>query len=176
MSTMDEYELDLDAARREANAQPPRIKLGGETFTLPVQLPAAVLDPLFEHKLDDLITILVDLAAEGNPADPDSADLTDLFAKVRERPLILVNLLDAIHEVFRRLIGEEQWPRWRSKNPSIPDYIKVAKFAWSVYGVSLGEALGFGTSSSNGGGTSSRTSVRKALTRAGSGSRLRTQT
>lgn len=174
-TTLDDDVIDLRAGRREATRRPPRVAIGGEIFELPLELPASVLDPLFDGELDGIIAVLVDLVSSADVTNPSKTDLAPLFERIRSNPLVIKEALGAARSVFRNLIGPDDWPRWEQTRPGITDYISLARVAWQRYGVGLGEALGLSSSSGGDGQTSKQTSPAVASMRAASGSKARTR-
>ncbi|MCX5070828.1 hypothetical protein OOJ91_33830 [Micromonospora lupini] len=169
--------IDLDAARREPEPIP--LILMRQEWTLPGELPADVLDPLFDGELDDLIALIVDLLGEegGNGLKSDDVDLGALVKRISTNPQLVSATLRALRSAFEKLLGEEQWQRWIQARPGLGAYLLLAKTAFAEYGVSLGEALGWSSSSTAGGTTSKRTSpaTPRASTRAASGSQRTTR-
>ncbi|MBM0201920.1 hypothetical protein JNW90_01455 [Micromonospora sp. STR1s_5] len=170
--------IDLDASRREPEPIP--LILMRQQWTLPGELPADVLDPLFDGELDDLIALIVDLLGEGNGngLNTDDVDFGALVKRISARPQLVSATLRALRGAFEKLLGEEQWQRWIQARPGLSAYLLLAKAAIAEYGVSLGEALGSSSSSDGDGTTSKPTSpaTPRASTRGGSGSRRTTRT
>ncbi len=163
--------IDLDAAKREA-AYPDGIPvtLGGQTFTLPAELPTDVLTPIVTLNLPDLLKKVLDERDKGGASDEDS--LGELILDILfDRPDLPADLLQAVFDVAAALFGD-QYADFTAKRPSINDYMRLASALMPLYGVSLGEALGSPDSSESGGETSSPTSnSTTASTPAGPGSR-----
>lgn len=71
--------FDLDqarAARREAQGEPPQFTFGGETFTLPIEIPLAVADAFTKSNIDGLEALFGKEQWERFLAhDPTDADL-----------------------------------------------------------------------------------------------------
>ncbi|MGG2460121.1 hypothetical protein ACO0M4_09925 [Streptomyces sp. RGM 3693] len=148
------YALDLDAQRREV--QYPDgipVRLRGEQFLFPAELPAKALDPLLSDDLD-LLGLLRDvLEATENPT---TATIVELIFK---RPHLPRRFINAVYAIHRLLLGDDEYERLEALNPSFPDYVRLTTGLARVYGVDLGKLLGLGSSSENGGETSSSTSA-----------------
>ncbi|MET7808651.1 hypothetical protein [Micromonospora chersina] len=138
--------IDLDAARREALGEPDpiRVILMRQEWKLPAELPAAVLDPLFEGELDDLIALLVDLLGEGDGEglNKDDVDFLALVRRVAAKPQLVSATLRALRGCFEQLLGPEQWQKWLDARPGLNAYLLLGKTAWAEYGVSLGGSIG----------------------------------
>jgi hypothetical protein len=145
--------IDLDAAKREA-AHPEgiTIRLGGEDFTLPSELPVDVFDPLLDENLD-LVGLIREVLA-----DKDSDLTDDVLRIIGERPSLPKQLIGAVKDCFALLFGAEQYAAFTAKRPSIQDYLRLAKALPSLYGVSLGEAFASPASPESDGATQKPTS------------------
>jgi len=79
-------DLDLDAARAaraEARGEPPTITIGGETFTLPVELPMRYVWTLVDGDDIDALKVLFDSQIDRFLAtDPTREDILALVAGV----------------------------------------------------------------------------------------------
>lgn len=170
----DEFVIDLDqerhsrAAAREGRNSPIPIRLGGEQVAvLPVELPLDVFAPL--RDMDEDLTMLlrqimkVYQAQVGNRQQADaavaweSADvIIDLLAA---NPSLPVNVIDTIKNMSINLLTPEGYTALMAKRPSTNDLAALARLAFRLYGVSLGESSSStGSSSESGGATSSTTS------------------
>lgn len=165
--------VDLDAARGEAAGEPIVLILKRKEWTLPPELPASVLDPLFEGELDDLLAMLIEFYGDGD--EQTAVDVTKVLAVLGRNPKLLSTTLRAIRRAFEELLGEEQWRAWLATRPGLADYLTLGRAAWAEYGVGLGEALGFASSSDDGGKTSKPISKAATSTRGGSGTRRGTR-
>ncbi|MFI6686600.1 hypothetical protein [Streptomyces sp. NPDC050485] len=148
------FVIDLDAERREVqypNGIP--VLLRGEQFLFPAELPAASLDPLLSDDLD-LIGLLGDIFAATE--NPTAATVIELAFK---RPKLPRQFVDAIYDIHRSLLGDEEYQRFADLAPSFPDYVRLTIGLAKVYGVDLGKLFGLGGSSANSGETSSPTSA-----------------
>ncbi|MEW1677838.1 hypothetical protein AB0O47_32070 [Streptomyces noursei] len=148
------YALDLDAQRREV--QYPDgipVRLRGEQFLFPAELPAKALDPLLSDDLD-LLGLLRDvLEATENPT---TATIVELVFK---RPRLPRRFIDAVYEIHRILLGEDEFERLEGLSPSLSDFARLTIGLARVYGVDLGKLLGLGSSSETSGETSKPTSA-----------------
>lgn len=132
--------IDLDAAVREAT-YPDGIPVtkGGKTFTLPAELPEAVLDPLLSDDLD-IAGVIADVLKDTRPGEDRSIG-DDVVAVLTARPNLPKDAVLAAKECFAVLFGD-QFEDFCAERPSINDYIRIARAALPLYGVSLGEAFG----------------------------------
>lgn len=138
--------IDLDARSGEAAATPKEFRLGGETFTLPPELPGDVIAPFLAPDLG-----LVELLADAIVNSDDDADLGELvLSQVAKRPALPTGLLSAASEALKVLIGEEQYPTFVAKRPTVPQYMALARGLFSEYGMSLGDFFGSPSSSETG--------------------------
>lgn len=147
--------IDLDAARRES-AYPDGIPLvlRGEEFVLPAELPEACLDPLLDEKLG-LFEAIKQAVEDDQGAGSVGTDVVNILTA---RPDLPREVLAAIRGVFALLFGADEYSRFRSLRPSVPDYFRMTKALTTLYGVSLGEAWRSLASSESDGATSSPTS------------------
>lgn len=147
--------LDLDAAKREArypDGLP--VVLGGQTFMLPAELPAEVLDPLLSDRID-LAGIIAEFLG-GKTDDQSFGDaLVDLLSN---RPDLPSDLIGAVKDVFAVAFGADQYAAFVGKSPSLQDYGRILKYALPLYGNTLGEAFASAASSESDGQTPKPTS------------------
>lgn len=162
--TADLFEaLDLDAAAARRESSFPGgipIKLGGETFTLPAELPAEALDPLLDLDVD-MASIVASAARVQATGDTDEAKDVGgqiLIEALLSNPNLPVDVIRGVYASLAVLFGEEQWALWLTKKPSIPTYAVLLRGLWRAYGVSLGEAFASAAPSASDGETSSPTS------------------
>lgn len=147
--------IDLDAAKREARYPDGiPVTLGGETFTLPAELPVSTFDPLLSDKLDLVGVVSKVLADEASTKSVIDQVLDVLTA----RPDLPTAVLAAIHDCFRQLFGAEQYETFAAQRPSVQDYFRLVKALVPLYGVSLGEAFASAGSSESDGQTQKQTS------------------
>ncbi|MGC4950896.1 hypothetical protein ACLQ2N_32490 [Streptomyces sp. DT224] len=147
------YAIDLDAERREV--QYPHgipVKLRGEQFLFPAEVPADCLDPLFSDELD-LMGVMRDIFnAEGDTTTDEVVTL------IFRRPQLPSRFYAAVKDIYKSLLGAEAYESFTAIRPSIGDYVRLTKALAKVYGVDLGKLFGSGTSSANASATSSPTS------------------
>jgi len=157
MSPSQSIIIDLDASRRES-AHPDGIpvRLGGDDFLLPAELPVDVFDPFLDPNFDltGIIRDAMDQAKMSEGASLESIIIDVLF----ERPTIPVQLVNAIFAAFAILFGDEQYARFKAHRPSLPDYGRLARGLFRAYGASLGEAFASPAPSALGGATQKPTS------------------
>ncbi|MFI1012671.1 hypothetical protein [Streptomyces sp. NPDC020965] len=149
------FVIDLDAAERREVQHPHGIPVlyRDEQFIYPAELPAKALDPLLSTELD-LVGLLRDVVDASE--NPTASVVIDLVFK---RPHLPRAFVDAIYEVHRILLGEEEYSRFEDLAPSLPAYVRLTMGLIKVYGVDLGKSFGLAGSSENDGQTSSPTSA-----------------
>ncbi|MEU1311061.1 hypothetical protein ABZ419_19525 [Streptomyces cinnamoneus] len=149
------FVIDLDAAERREVRYPHGIpvKFREEQFIYPAELPAKTLDPLLSDDLD-LVGLLRDVVEASE--NPTASVVIDLIFK---RPHLPRRFVEAIYEVHRILLGEEEYERFEELGPSLPAYVRLTMGLIKVYGVDLGKSFGLVGSSESAGETSSPTSA-----------------
>lgn len=133
-----EVDIDLDAMAGELEPRTVRIK--GQVYTWPAELPAYVLLPLLDEDLD-LVGILGDIW--GMADDSNQVDVSTILGRVLNRSNLPKVFWERFQEAITRLFdaGEEgQGEAFFATNPSVQQLIRVATAVWRAYGVSLGEA------------------------------------
>jgi DNA-binding response OmpR family regulator len=156
--------LDLDARRAAAREvrEAPTLTLGGAQIELPHELPVDVLEPLLDVKADVSVLIRQVLDARDNE-DSKQTGLAVMGAVI---DMLIVNpslpreLIAAVKEMVRRLIGDEGYEALLKFRPTAPEIKELAGWAIRQYGVGLGEALQSSDSSEGTGTTSKPTSSR----------------
>ncbi|MBV1940770.1 hypothetical protein KUF83_30005 [Streptomyces sp. BV286] len=147
--------IDLDAQRREV--QYPHgipVKIHGEEFLFPAEIPAACLDPLFSDELD-LMGVLGDIVnADAN----DTTTTGEIVEMIFRRPQLPARFYGAVMGIYKELLGEATYQDFKTVRPSIGDYVRLSQALISVYGVDLGKLFRSADSSENDGATSSPTS------------------
>lgn len=147
------FVIDLDAERREV--QYPDgipVKLGGEQFIFPAELPAESLDPILSDELG-LVSLLCEVIES---ADGD-AGVKDVVNALFRRPTLPRKFLEAIRETYGILLGD-QHDDFLKLRPSIGDYVRLTTGLAKVYGVELGKLFRLGDSSASDSQTSNPTS------------------
>ncbi|MCG8971742.1 hypothetical protein [Streptomyces sp. CL12-4] len=148
------FVIDLDAERREVRYPDGiPVKLGGEQFIFPAELPAESLDPILSDELG-LVAFLCEVI---DSADGD-AGVKDVVNSLFRRPTLPRKFLAAIREMYGILLGEEQKAEFLEKRPSIGDYVRLTTGLSKVYGVELGKLFRLGVSSGSDSQTSNPTS------------------
>ncbi|MFI5859238.1 hypothetical protein [Streptomyces parvulus] len=148
------FVIDLDAERREVqypNGIP--VRLRGEQFIFPAEIPADCLDPLFSDELD-LMGILRDIVN----AESGTTTTGEIVELIFRRPQLPARFYEAVKEIYKELLGEDTYKDFKAVRPSIPDYVRLTKALGQVYGVDLGKLFRSGTSSASASATSSPTS------------------
>ncbi|WP_435059871.1 hypothetical protein [Streptomyces sp. bgisy060] len=148
------FVIDLDDAARREVKYPHGIPvlLRGEQFLYPAELPAKALDPLLTDELD-LVGLLRDVFNASE--NPTAATIIELLFKRSRLPRQFV---EAIYEVHRTLLSEEEYARFEALGPSVAAYVRVTVGLVKVYGLDLGKCFGLVSSSKSGGETSKPTS------------------
>lgn len=146
--------LDLDAARRESQRIAPTIVLGGQSFVLPLELPADVIDPLLSDELD-LVGLVKQVLADKPTSTNDVNEFLDLLFA---RPALPRQLIAAVKDSLALLFGADAYAAFLSQRPSFSDYVRIVKALPGFYGVGLGEAFASPGSSESDGATSKETS------------------
>lgn len=167
------HELDLDAARaarkREGAGITPSLRLNGQSYELPVELPVDVFDPLVHVDVD--VSLLVRMAmdareaAEKNDENANMAVLDVLVDLMVANPQLPVDLVGAVKESSRLMLGEECYAALVAFRPTVADLGAIAKHLFRQYGVGLGEALPSSDSSGDTETTSKPTSSGTARAR-----------
>ncbi|MGL5816649.1 MAG: hypothetical protein ACRCYR_03730 [Phycicoccus sp.] len=155
------FQIDLDAARRERR-QPEGlpVTIGGQTFTLPAELPLDVFDPFLDETFDlaglirEGIAKSKEVGDDGEPRGVEGAAVDVLFL----RPDLPVDLIRRVYAAFEVLFGPEQYAAFNVARPSLLDYAALFRGLYRQYGVGLGEAYGSLGSSGDGGQTPKPTS------------------
>ncbi|OEJ21117.1 hypothetical protein [Streptomyces subrutilus] len=150
---MSSFVIDLDAERREVrypNGIP--VKIGGEQFIFPAEVPAEALDPLLSDDLD-LVGFFGDLVTSTG-----GGTVSEITVMLFRRPKLPRQFYAAVKDVYRVLLGEEQYKDFLAQRPSIPDYVRLTTALAKVYGVELGKLFASDSSSETDSETSSPTS------------------
>lgn len=146
------YQVDLDAARREAEVPDSLdVTFGKQLYHLPAELPLDVLQPLVDDEEFDLVGLLRRVLASESLSD----GLVDALA---EDPALATSTIGLIRRVFEALFGVEQFAQFLAGRPSISDYLRLVGGLSRAYGVSLGEASRSLVTSARAGATSKATS------------------
>lgn len=173
-----DLELDLDSARGARNEEKPKtIRVGGKVIDLPKQLPMEVLEPLLDVDAD--VSMLLRSALDARQASDDAlAVASAVIDMVVVNPRLPQQLVGSIKQMVKRLVGEEGYAVLVEAKLTLPEAAAIAKFAFKVYGVSLGEASPSSDSAAGEGSgeTSNQTSAASAdSAQPGSGSAPETQ-
>ena len=153
------FVIDMDASRRERQ-QPEGLPVinCGEEFLLPAELPLDVFDPFLTEEFDlaGLIRDCIERYKEvGATRGVEGVVVDTLFL----RPDLPLTVINAVFRAFEILFGgPEEYARFKSTRPSLPDYAALFKGLYRAYGVGLGEAFASLGSSGDGGETQKQTS------------------
>lgn len=150
------------AAQREGAGEELPIVFGGATIAvLPGEFALDVLAPLAEVNVD--LAMLVRQALQMLGGEDDDGDTLALIVDVlAANPHLPAEVITAVQEMGRRLLGESGYAAFLAQRPSPWDVGALVGDVMSWYGVSLGELSPSPTSSSSGvtsNTTSSPTSV-----------------
>jgi hypothetical protein len=130
------------AARREGRGDTQRIRFGGqEIAVLAAEFPLDVLEPFTDVNVDLALLVrqAIDLAsAEGASAQLSTLDM--IVSVLAANPNLPREVLDAIRECGRRLLGEDGYNAFVGQRPTPWDVAALAKNLMDWYGVSLGES------------------------------------
>lgn len=129
------------AARREVTIGPEPVIFGGqEIAVLPAELPVAVWEPLVAVRYLPLLLRKLLEASTGQGSDQAEAMglVIDVLAA---EPALPLDLVEAVREMGRRLLGEDGYAAFAGCAPSPQDVAALARFAWGKYfgGGGLGE-------------------------------------
>lgn len=160
----DDLEFDLDrhrAARREAR-HVPALRMEGKRYELPIELPVDVFEPLTQLNMDVSVLIrqVLDVRkqAEENDESANLAIMSAVIDMLVVNPKLPQDLVEAVKEMGRRLLGDEAYAVLARSRPSKDDLGDLVKYLAGQYGVSLGEASRSSGSSKEPGTTSRPTS------------------
>lgn len=130
--------IDLDARRAEIAATPrDPLRIGGEAFDLPVELPGDVLAPFLAPNLG-LVELLADAIA--NSDDEEGDDIGEMvFDALAKNPTLPTGLVEAAKQALKALIGEDRYPAFIAARPTVPEYLLIARELFAEYGMSLGD-------------------------------------
>ena len=143
--------FDLDAAIGELAPKPLTYK--GHTFTLPAELPAAVLVPFLDEKAG-LIELVTEVIADAGDDDGLADMLEAVLAKRKALPR---QLLDAAGAAFQALLGDD-YDAFQALRPSVTAYVLIARAVVTEYGMGLADFFGSDESSGDDGEPSKVTS------------------
>ncbi|MER5649598.1 hypothetical protein [Streptosporangium sp. NPDC002524] len=154
--------LNLDAARaaRTAERGPEPLMFGGTIICeLPPELPVDVLEPLTAINVD--VALIFRTAIDAfKSQDEDRATMSVLDGLV---DVLVINkdlpdeVMAAVREMGRRLLGDAGYEAFLAARPSVMDVAELVKGLLGLYRLRLGESLSSSVTSS-GGTTSTPTS------------------
>lgn len=153
--------LDLDSARRqraaarEGSGQPVTVTFADTTYTLPVEVPAAVVQTLLDPDVEFAQLLMVLMKAWRGGSDQAGKSVVNALT---ERPSLPFGCIKAIQAALEQLFGADEWARFTAAGPSLNDMVTLITGLVSEYGVGLGEALTSPSSSETAGTTSNPTS------------------
>lgn len=171
------FDLNLDSlrsARREAAPRTPGLRISGERIPLPPELPLDVLEPLTRIDMD--ISVLIRQVLDARRAGGEQANETMLGAiidMIVVNPQLPQDLIEAVKEMGRRLLGPAGYELLVGFRPTIADIGVIARYVMTQYGVGLGEASPSSDSSEGTGTTSKPTSKRTTTSTSGGPGRRR---
>lgn len=151
-------ERSARAAKREGRGDVIEVPFGDDTFHLPAELPATVIDTLLDPEVEIaqlVIFAIRNIRGGGAGQDEALAVVVDILT---ERPDLPLGFVRAVRAAVQDLFGEDQWGRFQAQNPSAQDMFALIRGLTSAYGAGLGEAFSSSAPSTPGGTTSSATS------------------
>jgi len=143
--TTNTYPVAVEPSRREVE-YPDGIELTfrRQTFTIPAELPEAVLDPFFADNFDQDLVAFVGAILNVRGGDMDAKDEkvgAAVMSQLMSRPTLPRTLRNAIHAAYRVLFGDDGYERLIATKPSVVDlYWRLPRALADEYGVGLGEA------------------------------------
>lgn len=152
--------FDLDAILGELEPKP--LTYRKQSFTLPAELPGAVIAPFLADDLG-LIDLISEVVAamgdddkkksEDGDEDEDGKSFTDMvFDVLKKAPTLPKGLIDAATQAFRDLLDAEdegQFDRFQALKPSVNAYLLIARGLFDEYGVGLTDFFGSDEPSEN---------------------------
>jgi hypothetical protein len=147
------------AAKQEGRSEKFVIRDGDTLIAeLPAEFPLDTLEPLVDVNLD--IALLIEQAIQIAGADSQAQQIAsiELITQIlASNPNLFRELIDAVKEMTRRLLGADGYDALVATRPTAWDIIDLAREISAWYGISLGESSPPSIPSS-GGGTSNSTS------------------
>lgn len=162
-------ERSARAAKREGRGDLIEVPFGDDTFHLPAELPATVIDTLLDPEVEiaQLVIFTIRNIRSGGASEEALAVVANILT---ERPDLPLGFVRAVKAAVQDLFGEDQWERFQAQKPSAQDMFALVKGLTSAYGAGLGEAFSSSAPSTPGGTTSSAiSSVSTASTPEASG-------
>ncbi|MCC9309141.1 hypothetical protein LN042_18980 [Kitasatospora sp. RB6PN24] len=149
------------AAKAEYTVGEEPIVLGGvQVAVLPAELPLEVWQPLIGIPyLPLLLRKLVEAAQSKGEQQAEAAGL--VVDVLGSEPTLPADLVAAVGEMGRRLLGADGYEQLMAARPSHSDIVELVRYAWSKYlggGAGLGELIAPSATPSSGGTTSNPTS------------------
>lgn len=133
-----EVDIDLDVVAGEL--APRTVKIKGQVYTWPAELPATVLLPLLDEDLD-LVGVVRDVwSMAGDSGELNINDALDRLLVRRNLPRLFWDRFQESLSVLFDAGGEGQAEKFFATSPSLPQLIRITSAVWKTYGVSLGEA------------------------------------
>lgn len=164
--------LKARAARHEGRADTKPIRFGGKVIaTLDAEFPISVLEPLTGVNVD--IAYLLRAATQMTAADKSqqAVGLDLMITALAANPQLPREIIEAVKEIGRRILGAEGYEAFCAEQPSPWDIAALTNGCLAWWGVGLGESQP-SLPSSDGGETSKQTSNgNTSLTPAASGKR-----
>jgi hypothetical protein len=159
--------LDLDAARaerakgraaaREGAGETLRVRFGGRQIAeLPAEFPLAVLEPLRDVNVD--IAYVIRAATQVTNDQERQAGLQLLVDVLAANPALPVEIIGAVKDIGRRLLGDDGYAALAGQQPTWWDVRDLVKGVLGWYGMGLGESSPSTPSSGSDGETSKPTS------------------
>ncbi|WP_433541989.1 hypothetical protein ACQP10_38200 (plasmid) [Streptosporangium sandarakinum] len=145
--------LDLDAERNERmeaaraargeEAGPEPVRLGGQVIALlPAELPIDVLEPITRVKVDTalLFRSVMDAYKSRDEAESTAALVDMLVDLVIMNPDLPAELVEAVKEMGRRILGADGYEKFVAARPSLQDGGALIKGLAKKYSMSSGKS------------------------------------
>lgn len=150
-------ERSARAAKREGRGDIIEVPFGEDTYVLPAELPATVVDMLLDPQVE--IAQLFIMTLRNIKSGPANDNAIALIADVlTDAPSLPLGFVRAVRAATQELFGEEQWERFQAQKPSVEDFGALVWGLIKAYGAGLGEAFSSSAPATPGGTTSSVTS------------------
>lgn len=144
-------ERSARAARREGAGQAVTVQYKDDTFELPVELPASIIDRLLDPEVEIAQVLIVALRAF-KAGSERSGEL--IMATLADQPDLPAGFMRAVLGAMEALFGADQWATFQAHDPSLQDFVALVRGLFASYGVGLGEALSSSASAGSAGTTS----------------------
>lgn len=161
--------IDIDALLNEGEPKP--LKYRGREFTLPGELPGAVIAPFLDKELG-LAPLIADAIAKAQAEEEAAGEAAEekdgpgwfatIVKAIADRPDLPLDIIDAAGKALAELFeagGEGQYAQLSALRPSVAAYLAIGTQAAITYGVGLMDFFSSSGSSEDGGDESKLTSL-----------------